>query len=81
MYAISLTDISPYSWFVVIFLAVLNYIRIVSIGSKGNACAGGQSVGHHDDHHDDDNEEETARQADARADERQCEIQHGHETP
>lgn len=32
MYAISLTEISPYSWGVVILLAVLNYLRIITYG-------------------------------------------------
>lgn len=53
MYAIALTEVSIYSWLVIIVLAVLNYVRIIAIGSHDNVCSTRTGNGHHDEHHDD----------------------------
>lgn len=52
LYAIEKVEMSYVSWFVVIVLAVLNYIRIVL--TRGNNCRSSEEDGHHDDHGDDD---------------------------
>jgi hypothetical protein len=53
MYAISLTEISPYSWGVIIILALLNYTRIRVLHSPHHICR----IDHHDSGHSTDNTE------------------------
>jgi hypothetical protein len=54
MYAIALTEVSIYSWLVIIMLAILNYIRIITVGSQNDVCHYRTPPDeHHDDHHDD----------------------------
>lgn len=57
MYAISLTEISPYSWSIIIVLAILNYIRIIILHSPDHVChvEDHSSTTHHGTEHDDDN--------------------------
>lgn len=55
MYAIGLTEISPYSWGVIIFLAIVNFIRIKALHSPHHVCRiEDHDTGHAAVHHDDD---------------------------
>lgn len=56
MYAISLTEISPYSWGVIIILALVNYLRIRVLHSPHHICRvdshdSSHSTTETDDHH------------------------------
>jgi hypothetical protein len=53
MYAVSLTEVSPYSWAVIILLAIVNFIRIKVLHSPHHVCRlEDHTVDHSTDHDD-----------------------------